>query len=248
MGSPPFAGRRLPAEWPGGMPGWPERRTNTARVLVILRDLLVGEVFASALTQSGFLARVALPDPPGDPHDLIAWNPSLVVLNVDLIDKRPTSLEQLFEELCRTGVPLVLLGSRSDLDRVRDDPFCGLMRVTVDKNSSWIALVGTLCRLLRHDSDANATVRRHVPERRDGGARSMSDRSDLLAVLTHREREVLAELMDGRSAETIAAMCDVSISTVRSQIKSILQKLGVNSQLAAVALAQGSRVDRAEDR
>ena len=44
--------------------------------------------------------------------------------------------------------------------------------------------------------------------------------------------------MDGRSAETIAVNCDVSISTVRSQIKSILQKLGVNSQLAAVALAQ----------
>jgi DNA-binding CsgD family transcriptional regulator len=30
----------------------------------------------------------------------------------------------------------------------------------------------------------------------------------------------------------------VSISTVRSQIKSILQKLGVNSQLAAVAMAR----------
>jgi len=30
----------------------------------------------------------------------------------------------------------------------------------------------------------------------------------------------------------------VSISTVRSQIKAILQKLGVNSQLAATALVQ----------
>jgi DNA-binding CsgD family transcriptional regulator len=60
----------------------------------------------------------------------------------------------------------------------------------------------------------------------------------LVAVLTGREKVVLAELMNGNRAETIAANGCVSISTVRSQIKSILQKLGVNSQLAAVALAR----------
>jgi hypothetical protein len=47
--------------------------------------------------------------------------------------------------------------------------------------------------------------------------------------------------MEGHCAEEIATSSFVSISTVRSQIKSILQKLGVNSQLAAVALAR--RVD-----
>ena len=143
MGSPRFARCRPPAEGSGGMPGWPDRRTNTARVLVIVRDLLVAEVFASTLVQSGFLARIASPVPPRDPHDLIGWKPNVTVLAVDLIDKRLTSLEQLLDGLCRTGVPLVLLGSKSDLNRIRDDPLCAVERVTVDKKSSWIALVGT---------------------------------------------------------------------------------------------------------
>ena len=49
---------------------------------------------------------------------------------------------------------------------------------------------------------------------------------------------VLAELVEGHCAEEIAQAEFVSISTVRSQIKAILQKLGVSSQLAAVALAR----------
>jgi DNA-binding NarL/FixJ family response regulator len=58
------------------------------------------------------------------------------------------------------------------------------------------------------------------------------------AVLTEREQFVLAELIEGHCAEEIASDAVVSISTVRSHIKSILQKLGVSSQLAAVALAR----------
>ena len=57
-------------------------------------------------------------------------------------------------------------------------------------------------------------------------------------VLTEREKYVLSELMDGHCADEIARRASVSISTVRSQIKAILQKLGVNSQLAVAALAR----------
>jgi two-component system, NarL family, nitrate/nitrite response regulator NarL len=55
--------------------------------------------------------------------------------------------------------------------------------------------------------------------------------------LTVREHEVLLALTLGHSAEEIAEAHYVSITTVRSHIRSILTKLGVNSQLAAVALA-----------
>ena len=55
--------------------------------------------------------------------------------------------------------------------------------------------------------------------------------------LTMREREVLAALVDGLSAEEIAETQYVALTTVRSQIRSVLQKLGVRSQLAAVAHA-----------
>ncbi|MDH4148649.1 MAG: LuxR C-terminal-related transcriptional regulator, partial [Acidimicrobiia bacterium] len=66
------------------------------------------------------------------------------------------------------------------------------------------------------------------------------DRAAQLArfnTLSTRESEVLAELMTGKSAADIAQDSYVSIATIRSQIKAILRKLEVNSQLAAVALA-----------
>lgn len=59
--------------------------------------------------------------------------------------------------------------------------------------------------------------------------------------LTRREALVLSALIDGLSAEEIAATQFVALATVRSQIRSVLQKLGVRSQLAAVALASPHR-------
>lgn len=56
--------------------------------------------------------------------------------------------------------------------------------------------------------------------------------------LTAREREVLAYLMEGIAAEEIADRTFVALATVRSHIRAILTKLGVNSQLAAVAAAR----------
>lgn len=56
--------------------------------------------------------------------------------------------------------------------------------------------------------------------------------------LTPRESEVLAALCEGRSAQAIAAAAYVSEATVRTQIRGILTKLGVSSQLAAVAAAR----------
>ncbi len=56
--------------------------------------------------------------------------------------------------------------------------------------------------------------------------------------LSPRETEVLGALIEGTSAETIAAEQYVSLATVRCHIRSILRKLGVKSQLAAVAAAR----------
>ena len=60
---------------------------------------------------------------------------------------------------------------------------------------------------------------------------------DRFARLTHREREVLGALVDGHGVHDIAASDVVSEATVRTQVKSILAKLEVSSQLAAVGLA-----------
>ena len=60
---------------------------------------------------------------------------------------------------------------------------------------------------------------------------------DRLSTLTPRERAVLGALMEGLNAEQIAVRMYVSVSTVRTYIRFILMKLGVNTQIAAVAYA-----------
>lgn len=61
------------------------------------------------------------------------------------------------------------------------------------------------------------------------------DVAERLSRLTPREREVLRLMYAGSSVARIAEMFDVAPATVRSQVKSVLRKLDVNTQLAAVA-------------
>lgn len=55
-------------------------------------------------------------------------------------------------------------------------------------------------------------------------------------LLTPRELAVLGLLYDGKTVLSIAEQTGVSEQTVRSQVKSVLRKLSVSSQLAAVAV------------
>lgn len=60
---------------------------------------------------------------------------------------------------------------------------------------------------------------------------------DRLRRLTAREAEVLGELMRGQTVADIARRRFVSEATVRTQVKAVLSKLDVSSQIAAVGLA-----------
>jgi len=70
------------------------------------------------------------------------------------------------------------------------------------------------------------------------------DRTAMLERLTLSELRVLAGMMQGSKAETIAAQCGVAEATVRSQIRGVLTKLGVSSQIAAVAVARRAGWDQ----
>lgn len=62
------------------------------------------------------------------------------------------------------------------------------------------------------------------------------ERARRLGLLTPREREVLALMATGHRAVAIAEHFVVALATVRTQIRSVLLKLEVGSQLEAVAL------------
>ncbi len=58
-----------------------------------------------------------------------------------------------------------------------------------------------------------------------------------LDLLTQRESQILGHLVEGRQVSEIARTEVVSEATVRTQVKAILSKLEVSSQIAAVGLA-----------
>ncbi len=92
------------------------------------------------------------------------------------------------------------------------------------------ALPDELSALSRTGSlSTDRTINRHSP--------GMPLPLQSLLQLTSSERRVLFYLTGGRSAQEIAENSVISLATVRSHIRSILRKLGVRSQLAAVAMA-----------
>ena len=62
-----------------------------------------------------------------------------------------------------------------------------------------------------------------------------------LSGLTPREAEVLRRIVAGQSTRQMAAEMNVSVSTLRGYVKSILAKLGAHSRLQAAAIASAGQ-------
>lgn len=204
------------------------------RILIAGSDLLAGAL-ASALETYGFATmHTALNEP--DIERGIEWQPDLVLVDVRSLDIPAGSA--MIEHLHRTGLQVCVVDSAEDGDRTAAWLQAGPAAI-IDRGEPLEKLFRTITRVLRigppprparRSPTTFATTPSHQPQR--------DSRLQLFAALTERESVVLAELLEGHCAEEIAKAGFVSISTVRSQIKAILQKLGVNSQLAAVAVAR----------
>jgi two-component system, NarL family, nitrate/nitrite response regulator NarL len=212
----------------------PGSSDNPARVLVAGSDLLAGAL-AGALEACGFDTRhVGAREP--EVTRGIEWRPNLVLIDVRLLDV--TSGSALIVPLRQAGLPVCVIDAVGDGDRLKAWWEAGTSAL-IDKSEPFDRLVRTISHLLKLHAPSRPTpgssaplTSIHTTDRRQ------RERLQLLESLTEREQVVLAELMEGHCAEEIANAAFVSISTVRSQIKAILQKLGVNSQLAAVAMAR----------
>ncbi|UIN30697.1 helix-turn-helix transcriptional regulator [Microbacterium binotii] len=94
-------------------------------------------------------------------------------------------------------------------------------------------------RLVYRDVDQTPT--------RGGGSRQPVSRSG--AVLSRRERVVLARIAEGDTVEEAAATLRVSANTVKTQLKSIYRRLGVASRTEAIAeAARRGIIDRVNER
>jgi two-component system, NarL family, nitrate/nitrite response regulator NarL len=206
------------------------------RVVVIDGNLLTAEAIVLALGQRAYAGRFVVPVAADHLRDMVvAWRPRLALLDIDSVDGA-TSLECL-GIMQGADIPVAVMGGKLDQPLLGRCIHAGASSV-VDKSSPLGELVGLIGRHLAGEVVLGDEVRRQLTE--DYRRQTQAQRARLapFEVLTRREKFVLSELMDGHAAEAIARSASVSISTVRSQIKAILQKLGVNSQLAAAGMAR----------
>lgn len=209
--------------------------SGSPRVLVIDGSLLTAEAIVLALTQVKLVARFVLPVTIEHLRDVIAWEPDLALFDIDSVDA--TMAVEIVAILGQAGVPVAVVGGRDDRCLLGECVKGGVASV-VDKASPLIDLLRTVRSLLDGEVLLDDAARQLLVEPYQREERARQARLAPFQVLTHREKCVLAELMAGNGAEAIARGAYVSVSTVRSQIKAVLQKLGVNSQLAAAALAR----------
>lgn len=161
--------------------------------------------------------------------------PHTVLLDLDLGDHQETG-EALVPGLVSLGARVVVVSGSTDVLRLGTCLELGASGVlsktrSFDDVLTAVQNAATGARVMPEveRQELLAAMRRSRAEQRE--------RLEPFARLTPREAEVLDLLMQGRAAEAIARVFVVSEATVRTQIRAVLSKLGVTSQLAAVAEA-----------
>lgn len=209
------------------------------RVLIIDDHLLFSESLELALSLEGYDARrLELPEVGGSIATIqslaLRANPRTILLDLDL--GRFGDAMVLIAPLARAHVNVVVLTASQDVGRWGACMRLGARKV-VPKSGALQLAMGTVRRLHQGlpvvtREELESLIAAWARDRRAG-----DDIRRRLDLLTPRERQVLGALIEGRTVRTISQDSVVSEATVRTQVKSILGKLGVSSQLAAVGMA-----------
>jgi DNA-binding NarL/FixJ family response regulator len=205
------------------------------RILVVDDHPLVVTGLSLALRARGWTVHTAEGADAGSVVAIAAeLRPDCVLLDLHLGEELGSGID-LIGPLRETGVPVVMLTAETD-------PF--LLASCIEAGAEgWIGKDAFLDRVVASLEDVLAgrallgcatreSLLDDLRMRRESLTRTLSP----FERLTPRERRVLASLAEGLSADEIATTHYVSLPTVRTQVRAILQKLGVRSQLAAVAL------------
>lgn len=163
------------------------------------------------------------------------FEPECVILDIHLGDSIGNGIE-LIRPLMSTGAQVVMLTAERRRMALAECVEAGAVG-WVSKNAGLDEVDSTLDHVLSGGTILGRADRVALLDHLRRERALMLRSHATFERLTQREALVLGALVDGLSAEEIADAHFVALTTVRSQIRAVLQKLGVRSQLAAVALA-----------
>lgn len=205
------------------------------RIVVIDDHEIIAQSLSASLSALGHDVVRVDAETPDLVAAIVAREPALVVLDLDLGPAGDGGL--LVAPLTEGGCRVLVLTGVTDRIRKADCLRSGALAV-IGKHRSFdelreavaTAVAGEALLTPHQREEELAWLRREEAVRR--GLREGFEE------LTPREEVVLGGLLRGYAVDEIADRAVVAPSTIRSQVRSILRKLGVNSQLAAVARAR----------
>lgn len=199
-----------------------------ACVLVTSDQALIAEAIGAALeSRSEVVARVPWAVEPGEPLE-----PGTVGLLLSDLD-RPYRVRRARQILLAVPVPWLVLTTV-----VKGPVWGGVLDAgarLVGPSSTTLEDLLVLIGVVRAGGGTSASERRELVQSWRRLEAEQADLAERIASMTRREREVLGHLYDGTPVRTIARRLSLSEATVRSLVQKVLRKLGVRSQLAAVA-------------
>jgi DNA-binding NarL/FixJ family response regulator len=219
------------------------RSRGLTRVTLVEDHELFAEALDVALTLEGHdVHRVSINGdamPAGHLFEAILRSRPRVVL-LDLNLGASGNGARVVQPLALAGIAVVVVTGSIDRARWGECLSYGA-RTVLPKSAPLNAILGAI----RSIGEGRAILAREERDRllacfHEERGRVLDSRARLES-LTSREREVLDHLINGEQVREIARDSFVSEATVRTQVKSILGKLGVSSQLAAVTFALRAR-------
>ncbi len=219
------------------------QRTTTpppgTRIALVEDHVLFAESLDIALTIQGHdVRRIDLPEHTRSVNTLLPAilraNPRIVLLDLDL--GTHGNGVRLIEPLARAGIAVVVVTGNADHVLWGECMRNGARRV-IPKSTRLNEIIATVRRICNGLPVVKTEEREELLQLWHAHRATTHELRRRLEQLTHREQVVLGELMLGNQVREIAALSVVSEATLRTQVKSILAKLGVSSQLAAVAIA-----------
>ena len=217
----------------------PTAPSRPLRVLIVEDHDLLAQILIHALSGEGITALAT--GAPSAAEILEAarnFAPEVVLLDLDLGEGVGSSLPLIKKFEAMGAIVLMLTGATNPVSLAEciESGAIGLL----SKETPFEEVVAAVAAAAL-DQELVSPADRHTLMGELRSYRTETrERREPFERLTAREQQVLAALTDGKSAAEIASESFVSLTTVRSQIRAVLLKLGVTSQLAAVALARQS--------
>ena len=210
-----------------------------ASVLIIEDHELLAQSLVFALRAEGVNAETVKPDSKQQILDAAEQlRPTVALLDLDLGGEIGSSVS-LIEPLESLGAQVMMVTGVTDRVRLAECLEAGATGL-INKSAPFDQLVEAVREVVELGTLVAPTQRHELLSELRRQRAADRARAEPFERLTPREQDVLRGLMEGKPAELIAEQAFVSLATVRSQIRAVLLKLDVNSQLAAVALARKS--------